>query len=463
MVQLLPPKGTSGDFDITLGGRSDNAKVIEGSMTVMLTSGSNITYTDLKISDAKIGSDVVIKFRVLNNGDATSQVVLDLKDLPSCFISSIDPPSFSLGPGTSREITVVLYPRNNEVPLQFSFHVNIKVPLEENKEWVLATDFEIPVKMMELPNIAVSSIILPNRPIDEGETVQVNITVLNPSNIDMNGIALELYEISYSFSNNLIGSVPISLSSGEEITVRLNWTARPSTQKIRAILVPSEGSEESEIGDNDLTEPINVIPKKTGSGDPQTGGDPGDIDASTAVAVAIGGSVILTSLALFINTEYVKYPLFSSLFPLYSKLKPEHLLSNRLRKRIYVYVQNNPGEHFRSILVNLNLTNGTLAHHLYTLEKENLIRSQKDGLYRRFYPAGYNIVEDRVSLSPIQRDVIALIDGEPGLSQKEISERLSISNSTVNYNIKSLREKGQIEVKKKGKSTHIYLAPDRNS
>ena len=58
---------------------------------------------------------------------------------------------------------------------------------------------------------------------------------------------------------------------------------------------------------------------------------------------------------------------------------------------------------------------------------------------------------------------MVLIEGEPGLSQKEISERLSISNSTVNYNIKSLKDKGQIEVRKKGKSTQIYPVPDRNS
>jgi uncharacterized membrane protein/DNA-binding CsgD family transcriptional regulator len=461
-VHILPPKGTSGDFDIFLGGNSDNAKVLEGSMTVVVNSGSNITYTDLEISEAKMGSDVVIRFRVLNNGDSTSQVLLDLEDLPSCFISDIDPQSMSLGPETSRGITVILYPRTKEVPLQFSFMINLKVPVEE-KEWILATGIEVPVTMMELPNVVVNSIVLPNRPIDEGEVVQINVTVDNPSNLDMEGLTLEIYEITYSFSNFRISSVPISMASGEEMTVRFNWTARPSAQKIRAILVPSEGSEETDSLDNDLTEPINVIPRRTGSGDQDSDGGDGTLATETAVAAVVGGSVLLTSIILFVNTEYVRYPLFSSLFPLYSKLKPEHLLSNRLRKRIYVYVQNNPGEHFRAILVNLNLTNGTLAHHLYTLEKENLIRSQRDGLYRRFYPAGYHIEENRISLSPMQRRIMELIVDEPGLSQKDISQKLSVSNSTVNYNIKALKEKEQIVVEKKGKSTFIYPEPDRNS
>jgi len=150
------------------------------------------------------------------------------------------------------------------------------------------------------------------------------------------------------------------------------------------------------------------------------------------------------------------------LIPLYSKLRPDHLLSNRLRRRIYVYVQNHPGEHFRSILVNLNLTNGTLAHHLYTLEKENLIRSQRDGLYRRFYPAGYRIDENRLNISPIQRKILDLIGERPGLSQKDISKELDISSSTVNYNIKALREKELIDIVKDGKMTRIFPPKDKN-
>ena len=462
-VHVASPGNRSGIFDIILDGKSDNANVVEGKMTVVVNSDSNISYSNLEVSEAKMGSDIIVNFRVHNDGESSTQVILDLEELPSCFISDINHHSFNLAPSNFNDIKIILYPKSVNVPLEFSFKVDIRVPLEDKKEWVLATEFVVPVTMIELPNVAVTSIVLPNRPIDEGENIQVNVTVNNPSNLDMSGLTLELYEISYSLSNNKVSSKPVSLISGEEMTIIFNWSARPSTQKIRAILVPPEGSEETDNDDNDMTEPINVIPVKSGSGDPDGEGEGGKIETSTAVVAAGGGAIVLTSLLLFINTEYVRYPLFASLFPLYSKLKPEHLLSNRLRKRIYVYVQNNPGEHFRAILVNLNLTNGTLAHHLYTLEKENLIRSQRDGLYRRFYPAGYHIDEDRVSLSPIQKKIVELIQVKPGLSQKEISEELSVSNSTVNYNIKALKEKGQIVVKKSGKSTYIYISPDRNA
>jgi biotin operon repressor len=462
-VHVASPGNRSGIFDIILDGKSDNANVVEGKMTVVVNSDSNISYSNLEVSEAKMGSDIIVNFRVHNDGESSTQVILDLEELPSCFISDINHHSFNLAPSNFNDIKIILYPKSVNVPMEFSFKVDIRVPLEDKKEWVLATEFVVPVTMIELPNVAVTSIVLPNRPIDEGENIQVNVTINNPSNLDMSGLTLELYEISYSLSNNKVSSKSVSLISGQETTIIFNWSARPSTQKIRAILVPPEGSEETDNDDNDMIEPINVIPVKSGSGDPEGEGVGGKIETSTAVVAAGGGAVVLTSLLLFINTEYVRYPLFASLFPLYSKLKPEHLLSNRLRKRIYVYVQNNPGEHFRAILVNLNLTNGTLAHHLYTLEKENLIRSQRDGLYRRFYPAGYHIDEDRISLSPIQKKIIEIVQQKPGLSQKEISEELSVSNSTVNYNIKALKEKGQIVVKKSGKSTYIYISPDRNA
>jgi uncharacterized membrane protein/DNA-binding MarR family transcriptional regulator len=462
-VHITPPSGTSGSFEIILDGLSDNARIMEGKMSVMVRSGSNLSFTDLSVGEAKLGSDILINFRVINNGDSSQQIVLDLEDVPTCFIPEVEPSSFILGPGRSRGINVILYPKHNDIPLEFTFRSNIKVPVDDVGEWLLVTEIFIPVTVKELPNVMVSSIILPNRPIDEGENIPINVTLSNPSALNMDEVTIEIYEITWSFSNVLITSEIIDIRSGEEVEMSFNWTARPSARKIRAILVAPEGSEETDSVDNDLTEPINVRPIRSGIGDDVGDDTGGKIDTEEAVAVVVGGSIILTSLALLANTDLIRYPFFSGIYPLYSKLKPEHLLSNRLRKRIYVYVQNNPGEHFRSILVNLNLTNGTLAHHLYTLERENLIRSQRDGLYRRFYPAGYQIDEDRVSLSPIQKRIMELLGSEPGLSQKDISQKLDLSNSTVNYNIKSLKEKGIIDITKEGKSTHIFPRDNGNS
>jgi DNA-binding MarR family transcriptional regulator len=319
------------------------------------------------------------------------------------------------------------------------------------------------IDFMDIPDLSIVSLETPDGQMVEGEVVRFNVTVRNTGPLDVRSMDIVIYEVTFSLSRVEIVRNSTSLAAGEERTFSFDWTARPSAQSIRAEAVIISGADDVNPDDNTVSNPIYVIPKKQGPGGGDEGND-GDMVPTGAALVAMIGTGTLAGLFIFIiNTDLFRYPFFIGIYPLYSKLRPETLLSNRLRKRIYVYVQNNPGEHFRSILVKLNLTNGTLAHHLSTLEKENLIRSEKDGLYRRFYPAGYHIEEESVKLSTIQLSILECIKKRPGLSQKEVSEMVEISNSTVNYNVKSLQEKGMIEVRRVGKATCLYPSVDPNS
>jgi DNA-binding MarR family transcriptional regulator len=275
---------------------------------------------------------------------------------------------------------------------------------------------------------------------------------------------LNLSEVSQKYSNILFERRTTTLQPGEVKTLSFKWTAKVYARSIRAE-VKINGSivvEEIETEDNWMLEQVYVDPIDDDP-IPSAERDDGMFTPETAAVGGLGLGIIGAILVFFGSKDLFRYPFFLALGPLYSKLKPEHLLNNRLRKRIYVYVQNHPGEHFRSILTHLNLTNGTLAHHLYTLEKEDLIRSQRDGLYRRFYPAGYQIDPNHISLTSIQQRIMDQVREEPGLSQKEISQKLELSNSTVNYNIKSMKEKELIVIKKDGKNTRIFPSPDQNS
>jgi DNA-binding MarR family transcriptional regulator len=258
--------------------------------------------------------------------------------------------------------------------------------------------------------------------------------------MDIGRLEIVVHEVTFSLSRIEIGRNTTSLASGDAETFTFIWKARPSAQSIRVEVLLGQGSVDQVPEDNVASRPIYVIPAKIGPGPSPVGRDGPYVPAGAALAGALGFGTLAGLLIFLVNTDLFRYPFFFTLYPLYSKLRPETLLSNRLRKRIYVYVQNNPGEHFRSILVKLNLTNGTLAHHLYTLEKEALIRSEKDGLYRRFYPAGYHLTDGASRLSPIQRSILDCIEKRPGLSQKDISDQLGMSSSTVNYNVKVLEE-----------------------
>lgn len=90
-----------------------------------------------------------------------------------------------------------------------------------------------------------------------------------------------------------------------------------------------------------------------------------------------------------------------------------------------------------------------------------------DGLFwrqRRF--AGAAVAVKRASTQTTRRegldfDLLYLIEKEPGLSQREIAQRLGLSLGKVNYCLKALAEKGAIKLANfgasKNKLRYIYV------
>lgn len=157
-------------------------------------------------------------------------------------------------------------------------------------------------------------------------------------------------------------------------------------------------------------------------------------------------------------SENVKYALLMIFIPLYSKIKREQVLDHFVRGQIYGYVLANPGEHYNAIKVALNLTNGSLAHHLKTLEREQFVKSKRFGLYRRFYPMHMKIPEDGFfTPNEIQKTIVELIRAAPAITQKEIAERLGLTPPTVNYHVSILSGHGAIRVERAGRKTHCFV------
>ncbi len=179
----------------------------------------------------------------------------------------------------------------------------------------------------------------------------------------------------------------------------------------------------------------------------------------TTVYIVAGVGTALAALGLgTLAIENLKYGLLMIFIPLYSKIKREQVLDHFVRGQIYGYVLANPGEHYNAIKVALNLTNGSLAHHLKTLEREEFLKSKRFGLYRRFYPMHMRIPEDGFfAANEIQKTIVDLIRARPGITQKEISDRLGLTPPTVNYHVGILSEHNQIRVERAGRKTHCFV------
>jgi uncharacterized membrane protein/DNA-binding MarR family transcriptional regulator len=432
-VRAVAPDAAFGYYDLIMDAVSNSADIIAGESVLYIVPRSSITLDEINGGPFIEGEDIELTTVVSNNGDLSRQVVLEVSGVPEIYTIDVKP-SMNLNIPPGQQVTVTLTLHTMEVgPLDpFEISITVLSPSDEiGSEWEQVAQVKRDINYMDLPNLEVRRIHISEPVTVEGREIYVNVTVANIGNVPVQTVDVILIEVSQKFSNKEFTRNTTSLQPGEVKTLSFRWTARVSARSIRAEVNSTISIKEIETDDNWMLEqvyvdPINDRPIQSSER------DEGIFTPETAAVGGLGLGILGAILVFFGSKDLFRYPFFLAIGPLYSKLKPEHLLNNRLRKRIYVYVQNHPGEHFRSILTHLNLTNGTLAHHLYTLEKENLIRSQRDGLYRRFYPAGYQIDPGHISLTSIQQRIMDLVKEEPGLSQKEISQKLELSNSTVN-------------------------------
>jgi uncharacterized repeat protein (TIGR01451 family) len=173
--------------------------------------------------------------------------------------------------------------------------------------------------------------------------------------------------------------------------------------------------------------------------------------------------VVLTTFLIFgvaipvvLTRESAKYSVLLFIVPLFSRLTKKEVLNNETRGMIRGYVTANPGDHFNAIKAALNLKNGTLAHHLRILEREKIVKSAKDGKFRRFFPAGMKI-SDRAYLTKIEKLIMSIVRETPGITRKDIAGRLGMSRPAVSYHINKLKKSRKIRTEKRGMSLKHYV------
>lgn len=162
-------------------------------------------------------------------------------------------------------------------------------------------------------------------------------------------------------------------------------------------------------------------------------------------------------------TESGKYKFFSLIFPfipLFTRIKKDEALDQFVRGRVFGYIESHQGTHYSDIMDKIGVGNGTLSHHLYMLEKMDMIKSRREGLrYRAFYTTGVKFPEkDKWRLTELQSEIMKIIKENEGISQKDVRTILGETQQTINYNIKMLQRSGLIELEKKGRITYCYTS-----
>ena len=176
----------------------------------------------------------------------------------------------------------------------------------------------------------------------------------------------------------------------------------------------------------------------------------GDVlDSASQEAAASPGASSMPLLLVIVSSGFLLA--FS-----FARLQRNRLLENGIRKRIYEFIAEHPGKHYRAILSDLRLSMGVLTYHLNTLERGAMITSSQDGVYRRFYPTGKK-AELRRFLSKIQQRIVAVIKQNDGISQAGIAQTLEISRPLVNYHLHVLEDAGFVRLEPRGRETGCFL------
>lgn len=172
----------------------------------------------------------------------------------------------------------------------------------------------------------------------------------------------------------------------------------------------------------------------------------------------------LTATLVALLTEVGAYTLWRLLFALrlFSRIDDEELLEHEVRAKLLELVREEPGRHLRSLARSAN-GYGSTVHHLRRLEEAGYVRSERDGIYRRFYPEG-DLGPDVSTRASTRSRILDEIEAEPGVHASAIARRLEISKQLVSYHVTALVEAGRVDRETGGWKARLWpIEPERGT
>jgi len=141
-----------------------------------------------------------------------------------------------------------------------------------------------------------------------------------------------------------------------------------------------------------------------------------------------------------------------------------NLLNLTSRANIYEFIQRNPGTHLRNICSGLGISIGSVQYHLAQLAENELIESEKESKYKRFFISRrFSEFEKRLISflhKPNARRIIKYTSLSEGCSHQELARSLGISSQAVTWHVKRLLDENMIESRVNENSTYYMVTED---
>lgn len=141
------------------------------------------------------------------------------------------------------------------------------------------------------------------------------------------------------------------------------------------------------------------------------------------------------------------------------------VLENRNRKKIFVYVENNPGCTPAEISKNENLNIGTVKHHTSILERSTRISSLRIGKFVRLFKKSSDYSQmEKILASTIKnemsRSIILAIRDNPGITNTQLADMFNIMESTAYWYTNRFIKDGIVKPEKETKWKNLYISDD---
>jgi DNA-binding transcriptional ArsR family regulator len=425
------------------------------------------------------GESVDYFVSVQNTGNGADTIDLD-HDAPVGWVVQLDAFKLNLDPQETHVIKFTLVTPSNPPLGEYKFTVNFTS--SDNSKLVgkftiyayVEPEDRIVIAGGNLPVLITSVRELNLGKINTGDEKLIELNVrcyVQTTEVEIKYEVLKVNLGGYTPETNLTIEVSPSkntISAGSQDTFNLKIISNksnypPSKLAFNEIIrVQAVSTEYSNIAGVDLNSRSNkltfdfvVINTNPSKSDPHF--------LTTVTGAAVTSSLIVAAVvgAVAGGTEFGKYRFLSLLFvPLYTKIHKDKVLDHFTRGRVYEYIRNNPGSHYSLIKRELGLNNGGLTYHLRTLEREELIRARRVGIYKLFYTTKTQIPETiGLGLNELQKTIVESIRTNPGITQTEIGAKIpDKSQRTISHHIKTMERKGILVLEKDGRDTKCYIA-----
>jgi DNA-binding transcriptional ArsR family regulator len=144
-------------------------------------------------------------------------------------------------------------------------------------------------------------------------------------------------------------------------------------------------------------------------------------------------------------------------------IQEKDILKLETRRKIYEFIEENPGLNIREISRRLNIPFTSLSYHLKYLKKLDLIREKHEGNYKKIFIAYKVGTRDKQILSLLRNNnsckILLYLIWNYSCSQIELSKELIIPPPTVSYHLKRMLDLGIIE-EVTSVNGRIYPIPD---